>query len=159
MTVIDVAARTSANDAAGTRSVGVREASGELFVPSPRGTPVSGPSEPALGTVVGLLDDGCVRAMLEATAREPHSAAELAEVADVSRQTVYRRLDGLEAAGLVAESTRPRADGHHETVYEAALSELRVELTDEGLSFTLDLEPPEADAADELTKLWDDFRP
>lgn len=119
---------------------------------------MSGPSDPALGTVVGLLDDDYARTVLEATARKPHSAAELAEVADVSRQTVYRRLEGLKAAGLVAESTRPRADGHHETVYEAALSELRVELTDEGFSFTIDLEPPESDAADELTKLWEGFR-
>jgi DNA-binding transcriptional MocR family regulator len=130
----------------------------ELFILAPGGTAVSGPRDSDPMAAVGLLDDAVVRTVLEATARRPRSAADLADLADVSRQTVYRRLERLQAAGLVAERTRPRADGHHETAYEATFEELRVELTDEGLSFTLDLEPPESDAADELTKLWRNFR-
>jgi DNA-binding MarR family transcriptional regulator len=114
-------------------------------------------SDPDFETVVELLADPCVRTLLAATARRPHSAAELADAADVSRQTAYRRLDVLEAAGLVSESTRPRADGHHETVYEAELSSFSVELTEAGFSFAAEFESAEADAADELTKLWEHF--
>lgn len=130
----------------------------ELFSVAPGGSSVSGPPDSDPMATVGLLDDAVVRTVLEATACRPRSAADLAELADVSRQTVYRRLQRLQAAGLVDERMRPRADGHHETAYEATFEELRVELTDEGLSFTLELQSSASDAADELTKLWENFR-
>lgn len=117
-----------------------------------------GDADPDLETVVGLLDDETTRAVLAATAREPRSAADLADLADVSRQTVYRRLDRLTAAGLVTDRTSPRPDGHHETVYEATLSELSVELDEDGFSFDLVREEPADDAADRLTDLWRNFQ-
>lgn len=109
-----------------------------------------------LDTVAGLLADADARAILEAAADEPSSSAELAELVDVSRKTVYRRLDRLHEAGLVSEHTRPRPDGHHETVYTATLEGVYVELTDEGLTCRVETG---ADPADELTKLWGEFGP
>lgn len=114
-------------------------------------------SDPDLATVVGLLGDTGTRTIMEAVAAGARSPAELAELTDVSRQAVYRRLDRLQAAGLVRDRTRPRADGHHETVYAATLTELHLELTEEGFAFTVETEPPEPDPADELTRLWRNF--
>lgn len=116
-------------------------------------TPVT--EDPDLTTVVGLLDDACVRTILTATSVEPMSANELASRCEVSRQTVYRRLDQLEAAGFVAERTRPREDGHHEAVYAATVEEISVRLCDGDLEF--EVERPRRDAADELERLWRDF--
>jgi DNA-binding HxlR family transcriptional regulator len=118
----------------------------------PRGVPVSDDAD--LGTVAGLLADADTRTLLEAVAEEPASPTELAELVDVSRKTVYRRLDQLHEAGLVSEHTRPRADGHHETVYTAALEGIHVELTDDGLTYRVETDE---DPADELTKLWGAF--
>lgn len=111
--------------------------------------------DPDLTDVVGLLDDACARRILTATSVEPMSANELATRCDVSRQTVYRRLEELEDAGLVTERTRPREDGHHDAVYAATLEEVRLRLADGELEFHL--ERGETDAADELTRLWRDF--
>lgn len=111
---------------------------------------------PEFEAVVDLLGDECARRVLVATAGKPRSVPELDELVDVSRQTVYRRLERLREAGLVGERTRPRADGHHETVYEATLSELHVTLTEDGFAFEIEVEP-EPDAADELTRLWRQF--
>lgn len=118
----------------------------------------SEPQDPDLATVVGLLDDACARTILETTARQPRSAGDLADQTDVSRQTVYRRLDRLRSAGFVNEHTRPRSDGNHETVYKATFDRLRIRLTDDGFAFDLDIDSTEPDAADELTDLWRDFR-
>lgn len=118
---------------------------------------MSEPSEPDLDTVADLLGEDGTRTIMEAVAASPRSPAEIAELADVSRQTVYRRLDRLQTAGLVSERTRPRADGHHETIYAATLTEFHLELTDEGFAFTVETEPPEPDPADELTRLWRNF--
>ena len=113
-------------------------------------------ADPEFEAVADLLGDECARQVLVATAGKPRSAAELDELIDVSRQTVYRRLERLEEAGLVDERTRPRSDGHHDTVYEATLSELHVALTEDGFTFDIEVES-EPDAADELTRLWRQF--
>lgn len=118
---------------------------------------MTGSADRDLETIAGLLAKPDVRAILAAVARQPRSTAELTDVADVSRQTVYRRLERLEAAGLVAERTNPRPDGHHESVYTATLRELRVALSAEGFTVEVETEPPARDPADELTDLWRSF--
>lgn len=102
-----------------------------------------------------LLVDEHARAILAATSEATLSAGELAERCDVSRQTVYRRLERLDAAGLVAERTRPREDGGHETVYAATFERATVEL--DGGSIAVDVERREPDPTDELYRLWGDL--
>ena len=111
--------------------------------------------EPTLETVVELLDDEYARDILTATSVDALSAKELSDHCDVSQATVYRRVERLAEAGLVDERTRPRADGHHDTVYVAALDELSVRLRDGELVF--DVEYRGDDVADRLTRLWEDF--
>jgi len=79
-----------------------------------------------LSTVTGLIDDEYARSILTATSEEPMSATELAECCDASLSTVTRRLDSMEATGLIDEQTRLRSDGHHDTVYVAQLDRFEV---------------------------------
>ncbi|WP_337250411.1 winged helix-turn-helix domain-containing protein [Halosegnis marinus] len=133
--------------------------------PTPAPRPHAGPAavrggppvtDPGFETVVALLDDEYARAVLAATDGRARSATELAATLDASKQTVYRRLERLREAGLVAEATRPRSDGHHETVYTATLERVSVELR-EG-EFAVEVETDgERDAADTLTDLWRRF--
>lgn len=110
---------------------------------------------PDFSTVTGLLDDEYARTILAETSQEPLSASELAERSDASLATITRRLDDLEAADLVAEQTRPRADGHHDTVYVARLDRLEVRLRDG--EFEFELARRERDMTDELRRLWGKF--
>ncbi|WP_152043004.1 ArsR/SmtB family transcription factor [Salinigranum salinum] len=111
--------------------------------------------EPDLATVVDLLEDEHVRTMLVATSAEPLSAAELAERCGVSDSAIYRRTDRLVAADLLRERTRPRSDGHHDTVYVAAIERFELSIRDGDLTWTVDR--AETDVADELTRLWGKF--
>jgi DNA-binding transcriptional ArsR family regulator len=109
------------------------------------------------GTVpdaLGLLDDEHARAVLAVADDGPVSASELVDSVDASAQTVYRRVDALREAGLLSEATRPRSDGHHESVYVTSFEELRVRLEDGSFKTSIDTE---ADAADQLTDLWRRF--
>jgi predicted transcriptional regulator len=112
-------------------------------------------SDPDLATLVDLLDDEHVRTILAATSAEPLSAAELSDRCGVSPSAIYRRLDRLVDAGLLDERTRPRSDGHHDTVYVAALERFELVVDDGDLSWTVDRAEP--DVADELTRLWGQF--
>jgi predicted transcriptional regulator len=111
--------------------------------------------DPELADVVALLDDQHARTMLAATSADPLSARELGERCDLSVSAVYRRADRLVEAGLLEERTRPRSDGHHETVYVAAVDRFELAIRDGDLQWTLDR--AERDVADELTRLWGEF--
>ncbi|MFB6151857.1 MAG: ArsR/SmtB family transcription factor [Haloarculaceae archaeon] len=90
-----------------------------------------------LDDVAWLLDDDCAQTILARTLEEPMSAPELTEVCEASRATVYRRLGDLSDRGLVSERTEPDADGHHRTVYVAALDRVVVDLTGDGFEVTV----------------------
>ncbi|WP_049926995.1 ArsR/SmtB family transcription factor [Halopiger goleimassiliensis] len=111
--------------------------------------------ESSLETVVDLLDDEYARAILTAIRTDPMSANELSEHCDGSFSTIWRRLERLEEAGLVAERTRPRSDGNHDTVYAATVEEVRLRLDDDG--FSLEIDRCDEDAADRLQRLWSEF--
>lgn len=108
-----------------------------------------------LDTVVELLTDETVRTILEETSVEPLSAVELAERCETSRQTVYRRLEHLADADLVDDRTRVRQDGHHDTVYTAALEHISITLREGELR--VDVERARSNPADQLTDLWRNF--
>lgn len=106
-------------------------------------------------SVVGLLDDDHARTILQATSVDPMSKTQLAEECDVSLPTVSRRVDRLEATGLVREETRLRSDGHHDTVFVAQLDRFEVRLRDGELEY--DLQRVDRDMSDELERLWSKF--
>lgn len=109
-----------------------------------------------LATVVSLLDDECARAILVATSTAAMSATELDDDLDASLSTVYRRLERLDDAGLVVEETRPRADGHHDTVYSADLDEFTVSLAEDGLD--CEIQRRRDDVAGRLARRWGNLK-
>lgn len=111
--------------------------------------------DPDLETVVELLDDAYAREILTATSTEPMTATELSERCDASLSTVYRRTERLVEADLLGERTRPRADGHHDTVYFATLDSVEVRLRDGELH--VEVERDRDDLADGLTALWENL--
>ena len=108
-----------------------------------------------LATILTLLDDEHVRSILAATSERPMSANELGEHCDLSTTSIYRRLDRLRDADLVAEQTRPRSDGHHEAVYVSRLDRFELAVRNGSLSWEIDRQ--QADIADQLTELWGRF--
>lgn len=121
--------------------------------------------DPDLETVAALLGDTTARGILTATSVEPMSAKELSEHCDVSVPTAYRWTERLADAGLLAERTRPREDGHHDAVYAATLAELSVRLEDGDLEVEMSTDEPldsdiadgSEDPVDRLTSMWEDL--
>ena len=74
--------------------------------------------------------------ILETLGDRPMAARELVRKCDASRATVYRRLNALQSAGLVAETMAYDPDGHHRTVYRATVDRIEIALTEDGLSVT-----------------------
>jgi DNA-binding transcriptional ArsR family regulator len=92
---------------------------------------------PTTSEFVELLDARYTKALLEAIRTEAKPARVLAEECGASRPTVYRRLNSLVDAGLVESRMSYDTDGHHRTVFKAAVERVTVELDDSGLSLTL----------------------
>lgn len=74
--------------------------------------------------LLALLSDDDARAILEAVTDEGLSANAITDRLDASRATVYRRLNRLEDAGLVASTMTFQAEGHHRKQYHASLDEV-----------------------------------
>jgi DNA-binding transcriptional ArsR family regulator len=81
--------------------------------------------------LLDLLGDEYTRRVYEAVAERPRSGRAVAEAADVSRATAYRRLNDLADAGLVRTEMVLSEDGHHRERFEAVAKSVSVSL-DEG---------------------------
>lgn len=106
-------------------------------------------------TVVELLDDEFAREILIFTSMEPMTVQELSNRSDASPSTLYRRVERLQETELLVEQPRIRSDGHHDTVYAAALEQVRISLANG--EFTVHIDRSEEDAADRLRRLWGDL--
>jgi DNA-binding transcriptional ArsR family regulator len=76
-----------------------------------------------------LTDPLCRRAL--ACAATPVTAREVAECADLSMSTTYRKLDDLTDAGLLETQTELRDDGYHTTRYRATIEEATIHVDGE----------------------------
>jgi DNA-binding transcriptional ArsR family regulator len=95
-------------------------------------------------TLIDLLSDEYARAFLEAIRTEAKSARRLAQECEVSRSTVYRRLDRLQEAGLVVERLECEPNGHHRRTFAAAVETVGVELGDAGFETAIEAGDPPA---------------
>lgn len=119
---------------------------------------------PALGELLDVLSDEYARDILAATSIKPMSAQQLVDECEMSKPTVYRRVERLQAYGLLDEQTKIRTSNNHYSVYSATLSEVSIELDtgsfevavthNDGESFPGE---QESDTADRFTKMWEDF--
>lgn len=82
---------------------------------------------------LSLLSDEYAREVLSLLVDQPLSARELIDRTDMSRSTVYRRLDGLESAGVLESSLCLDPDGHHRKCFYVAVDRLRLLFESDGL--------------------------
>lgn len=80
--------------------------------------------------VVTLLGDDYTREILETIGDESLSAREISERTDMSRPTVYRRINDLQDAGVVESCMLVDGDGHHKQAFELSINEVTVSVDD-----------------------------
>jgi DNA-binding transcriptional ArsR family regulator len=86
--------------------------------------------EPTSAELLDLFGDEYTRRVYEAVAERPRSGRAVADAADVSRPTAYRRLNDLRDVGLVRSEMALSEDGHHRERFEAVAESLSVSLDD-----------------------------
>ena len=111
--------------------------------------------DPTPEEVFELMADEHTREILARTSQEPMSAPELVDACDASERTIYRRLEDVQALGLVTETMELHPEGHHRSVYEAKLETVRIDLEDGRYEVRLQLEE---DTADRFARMWKDIR-
>lgn len=104
--------------------------------------------------VLALLDDDYARCILVAASEGPKTARELVETCDASDPTVYRRLERLQAAELVAEEQTVDPDGHHRKAYRTRVRRVLVALGDRQ---AVAVEEAPRDPADTFTRVYEEL--
>lgn len=89
-------------------------------------------ASPCGSDVLAALGDGDCRSILAAIEETPRSAAELATRCDLPLSTTYRKVNRLEAAGLLEEQTRLDPDRNHQSEYTASPADVCVSVDAEG---------------------------
>ncbi|WP_440990869.1 ArsR/SmtB family transcription factor [Haloarchaeobius baliensis] len=109
---------------------------------------------PDIAALTDLLADDTARQILVETRGQARSAAELSERTGTSEPTVYRRLDRLREADLVAEEVQVVTDGKNYSVYRAQLDGVALDLTEDGFEVTVSRRER---MADRFTRLVEDM--
>jgi DNA-binding transcriptional ArsR family regulator len=89
--------------------------------------------ERADAALLSVLGDEYACRILRALSREPLPAAALADRCEMSRPTVYRRLDRLEAAGLVVAGRGTDPNGRERRRFRLAADTVEVSLGPDGV--------------------------
>ncbi len=85
-----------------------------------------------------LLGDEYARRVLRVVTEQPRTGSEIADAADVSKPTAYRRLERLEEAGLVDSTQRLDPNGHHCKQFHAVVEGIDFEFGADGVSVSVD---------------------
>jgi predicted transcriptional regulator len=109
--------------------------------PTPRSKRHPDPTEevdPSATELFELFGDEYTRRVYETITEQPRSGREVAEAADVSRATAYRRLNDLRDAGLVRTEMMICDDGHHKERFISVPTSVSISL-DDGIGATVDI--------------------
>ena len=82
--------------------------------------------------LLDTLGDGCARQVLAEIARRPASVVELTDRMELSRATIYRRVETLHEHGLIEERTLVGDGGNHYSEYRSDFGGTVVSLEDDG---------------------------
>lgn len=94
--------------------------------------------EQSAASVLDLLGNELNRRILRLTSEDPLSADDIADRCDASLPTVYRHIDDLRSADLIAERVEYDAAGNHFKRYRASLDSMTLSLTDGKLTIDVD---------------------
>jgi predicted transcriptional regulator len=118
--------------------------------------PFAAEETPELETVLGALEDEDCRTIVS-TLEEPMTASEISDESGVPLSTTYRKLERLDDASLLSESTEIRSDGRHTSRYAVDFEEVRV-ILDEHLEFEVGIARPERAPDQRLADMWTEVR-
>lgn len=107
--------------------------------------------------VVDLLSDEYNQRILVYTREEPRSVSTLSELCEADPSTIYRRIDDLEAHGLIDGQYEIDPNGSHYQVYSATLRAVRIQLEPDGFAVEVDRALEES-PADRFTRLYEGFK-
>lgn len=82
--------------------------------------------------LLSALDDEDCRCLLEATTTAPMTVRELSDRCGVPNSTLYRKLELLTDAGLMAEMVRVSPAGTHASQYRRAFEDVTISLSSTG---------------------------
>jgi DNA-binding transcriptional ArsR family regulator len=108
--------------------------------------------EPA--NVFDIFGDDIARRVLVVASHGPASADDLDREMDVSRPTIYRRVNALVDYGLVTEDRRIDGDGNDYKTFETTFDHARFELTDTGYAVTVRMD---RSLVDQFQQFWTDL--
>jgi DNA-binding transcriptional ArsR family regulator len=91
------------------------------------------PPEVAVEDLLELLGDEYACAILRALEDGPKAARDLLERTDMSRPTVYRRLDRLTDAGIVDSRMALARDGHHRQEFHLVVDAVEFQVGTDGI--------------------------
>lgn len=80
-----------------------------------------------------LGNDYACRILVTLETEGPMPAIDLADKCDMSRPTVYRRLNQLETLGFVSSRRQFEPDGNHRKQFRLVLDEIRFEVGEHGV--------------------------
>ena len=80
-------------------------------------------------TLLAVLSEETCTDILTALESGPQTVAELHDELGVPVSTLYRKVDALVDAGLLAEQTRFQSDGNHKSEYVRSVSELSLDVS------------------------------
>lgn len=89
--------------------------------------------DPSASELLELLGDEYTRRVFEAVAERPRSGQGVAEAADISRPTAYRRLNALCDADLVTTEMDISKGGHHRKRFNAVVKHIDISLDNDGI--------------------------
>jgi len=85
------------------------------------------------GTILALLGDEYARQLLTVLVEQPRTCRELVTATDMSRPTIYRRLEQLDENGLVRTEMQFDPDGHHRKRFHATVSKFDFAVGSQGI--------------------------
>jgi DNA-binding transcriptional ArsR family regulator len=89
----------------------------------------TGPNDPVDSDgLLWMLSDEYARDIVKEISEDPLPARDIADSLDLSRPTVYRRLNRLEEFGIVQTSLSLDPDGHHRQQFRSTLEEVVVSI-------------------------------
>lgn len=104
--------------------------------------------------VFDIFGDRLCRKILVLASAQPVSADDLAEQLDVSKPTVYRRVNALHEHDLLSQQQQFDIDGNHYQQFETTLEQVVFEIDDGGYNIQLQMRQS---LADQFESFWSDL--
>jgi len=106
--------------------------------------------------ILNTIGDEHARLILAAISEQPQSAMDLADELDMSKATIYRRIEMLQEHDLIKDQTLVADDGNHYKVFKCNFNSTVISL--EGDEYDVRIFREE-NLPDRFAQLWDDLNP